>query len=92
MKTSPLLLAAAAIFIQAIASGAAEQKPNILIILSDDQGYADTGFQGSTDIPTGPQESLSDGSRIYVAPGATLETLADCESRVLPLLSVAISA
>jgi arylsulfatase A-like enzyme/alpha-L-fucosidase len=27
-------------------------RPNILIILSDDQGYADAGFQGSTEIPT----------------------------------------
>jgi arylsulfatase A-like enzyme len=27
-------------------------KPNILVIVSDDQGYADTGFQGSKDIPT----------------------------------------
>ena len=32
-----------------------------------------TAVEGSTDIPTGPQESLSDGSRIYVAPGATLD-------------------
>ena len=27
-------------------------KPNILVIVSDDHGYADTGFQGCTDIPT----------------------------------------
>ena len=27
-------------------------KPNILLILSDDQGYADLGFQGCQDIPT----------------------------------------
>jgi len=52
MKPFPLLLGAAAIFVQAMGSGAAEQKPNILVILSDDQGYADTGFQGCKDIPT----------------------------------------
>src|SRR5512135_871194 len=27
-------------------------KPNILVIVSDDQGYADLGFQGCKDIPT----------------------------------------
>jgi arylsulfatase A-like enzyme len=27
-------------------------KPNILLIVSDDQGYADTGFNGCQDIPT----------------------------------------
>jgi arylsulfatase A-like enzyme len=27
-------------------------RPNILVILSDDQGYADAGFQGSVEIPT----------------------------------------
>jgi arylsulfatase A-like enzyme len=27
-------------------------KPNILLIVSDDQGYADAGFQGSKEIPT----------------------------------------
>lgn len=33
-------------------SAAPADKPNILLIVSDDQGYADLGFQGSKDIPT----------------------------------------
>jgi arylsulfatase A-like enzyme len=34
-------------------------RPNILILLSDDQGYADLGVQGSKDIPTPNIDSLA---------------------------------
>lgn len=29
-----------------------DRKPNVIIILTDDQGFADVGFNGCTDIPT----------------------------------------
>ena len=38
---------------------AAERKPNVLILLSDDQGYNDLGCQGSKDIPTPNIDSLA---------------------------------
>ena len=62
-----LLFAAAA----AAPDPAAPARPNIIVIVSDDQGYADAGFQGSTLIPTPHLDALArDGvrcSRGYVS-------------------------
>lgn len=38
---------------------AGETKPNVLVIVSDDQGYTDAGFQGSKEIPTPNLDTLA---------------------------------
>jgi arylsulfatase A-like enzyme len=44
------------------ASGAQPaRKPNVLVIVGDDMGFADTGFQGCTDIPTPHLDALAKG-------------------------------
>jgi arylsulfatase A-like enzyme len=42
-----------------VGTAAAAPKPNILVIVSDDHGYADVGFQGCKDIPTPHLDQLA---------------------------------
>ena len=38
---------------------AADRKPNILVIVSDDHGYADVGFNGGKAVPTPHLDALA---------------------------------
>ncbi len=60
----PFLLLVSYATTAAHASAAPAKKPHIIIIVSDDQGYADAGFQGSRDIATPNLDALAkDGVR-----------------------------
>lgn len=45
--------------------GSAEQKPNIVFILSDDQAWGDYGFMGHADIRTPHLDRLADRSLVF---------------------------
>ena len=53
------MLLAAAVSAQAAAETPPPAKPNILLIVGDDMGYADVGFHGCKDIPTPNLDSLA---------------------------------
>lgn len=55
-------------FVCAAGLGLAAQNsksPNMVIIMTDDQGYADVGFQGSTDIQTPNLDRLAAGGLVF---------------------------
>jgi arylsulfatase A-like enzyme len=59
MKRHPLILALLAICSITTAAAAPSHKPNILLIVGDDMGYADVGFHGCKDIPTPNLDALA---------------------------------
>jgi len=64
VKTSTKhFLLAFAIFL--LLESKAQKQPNILLILSDDAGYADFGFQGSTDMKTPRLDKLASEGIVF---------------------------
>ena len=72
LRTTAQGLTAAICGIHRVAQSAASQRPNILLIMTDDPGYGDIGAHGNSMIRTPnldafPQESL-EMTRFYVEP------------------------
>ena len=61
MKTFFHFLAALALVLAASAETRAGRKPNVLLIVADDLGYADVGFHGGEEIPTPNLDALAAG-------------------------------
>src|SRR5947209_15304140 len=60
MYTEPRLFALVAVGLLAGSAAAADaRKPNIIVLLSDDVGWAEFGFQGCKDIPTPHIDSIA---------------------------------
>ena len=58
MKRSSFLCAAHVLLLASMAN-AAPMRPNVVVILADDLGYADTGYQGSPDMVTPHVDSIA---------------------------------
>src|SRR5215208_6058054 len=53
------VLSLAAVALTALAVCAADKKPNVIVLLSDDVGYGEYGFQGNKEIPTPNIDSIA---------------------------------
>ncbi|MEX0275433.1 MAG: sulfatase-like hydrolase/transferase [Flavobacteriaceae bacterium] len=49
----------------AMTTDATPKKPNVIVILTDDQGYKDVGFNGSTDIPTPNLDRIAQNGMVF---------------------------
>src|SRR5262245_11383969 len=54
-------LAAVIVLATVTCAAAQERRPNIVLILGDDLGYGETGFQGNKEIPTPNLDSIAKG-------------------------------
>jgi uncharacterized sulfatase len=69
MKLPTLLLLASALFVSAVAAEPA--KPNIILIISDDQGFSDYGFMGNQTARTPNIDRIASQSKLFTRGYAT---------------------
>ena len=62
-----LLAIAAFIAIHEACIAAEKERPNIVLIMCDDLGYADVGFNGGTEIPTPSLDQLAENGTVFTS-------------------------
>jgi arylsulfatase A-like enzyme len=66
MKNPPFpIFSFVAVWLAFVTGGNAATRLNILLIVSDDQGYADVGFQGCKDVPTPHLDRLARSGVVF---------------------------
>ncbi len=65
MRATSKLVTASLFALSATANAIASEQPNIIFILSDDGGYADWGFQGSTQFKTPNLDKMAKQGMIF---------------------------
>ncbi|MBB3209313.1 arylsulfatase A-like enzyme [Rhodopirellula rubra] len=62
-----ILVASIVLSVSIACVGSAEDRPNIVVIMADDMGYADTGFTGATDIQTPHLDALAASGVVFTS-------------------------
>ena len=66
-KLNALLILALFSISAQVTAGAMAERPNILVILTDDMGYADVGFNGGKDIKTPSLDALANQGTVFTS-------------------------
>lgn len=84
MKTpTKLALALSSLLIASSSLFAADRAPNLVVIVADDLGYGDVGFQGNKDIPTPNLDRLAAGGVVFSSGYVTFPTCAPSRAGML---------
>ncbi len=71
---APIIIVFSLLCFSGSAAEAQRRPPNILVIVTDDMGYADIGIHGSKDIPTPNIDALAKGGIRFIRNGSAMNS------------------